>query len=139
MNEQYKPGQDNDILFSKAVKAGKRIYYIDVKQDRHNELYLSITESKRLKEAGEDLRPVFEKHKIFLFREDLERFMEAFTAAAEFTAAQAPSYRRRYEEDGSTFFSEMRPSDGYMRQAEEENEKQEEEEEEQYNPHDFEF
>ena len=39
---------ESDILFSRCVKAGKRVYYIDVKCDRKGEYYLSITESKRL-------------------------------------------------------------------------------------------
>ena len=42
-------GNESDILFSRCVKAGKRVYYIDVKCDRKGEYYLSITESKRLK------------------------------------------------------------------------------------------
>ena len=91
---------ENDILFSKSVKAGKRIYYIDVKRDRHDELYLSLTESKRVKEGTEELRPVFEKHKIFLYREDLEKFLEAFTDAAQFAIDKQPAQPRysRYEE-----------------------------------------
>ena len=91
---------ENDILFSKSVKAGKRIYYIDVKRDRHDELYLSLTESKRVKEGTEDLRPVFEKHKIFLYREDLEKFLEAFSDAAQFAIEKQPAQPRyaRYEE-----------------------------------------
>lgn len=91
---------ENDILFSKSVKAGKRIYYIDVKRDRHDELYLSLTESKRVKEGTEELRPVFEKHKIFLYREDLEKFLEAFTDAAQFAIEKQPAQPRysRYEE-----------------------------------------
>lgn len=91
---------ENDILFSKSVKAGKRIYYIDVKRDRHDELYLSLTESKRVKEGTEELRPVFEKHKIFLYREDLEKFLEAFTDAAQFAIEKQPAQSRysRYEE-----------------------------------------
>ena len=91
---------ENDILFSKSVKAGKRIYYIDVKRDRHDELYLSLTESKRVKEGTEELRPVFEKHKIFLYREDLEKFLEAFTDAAQFAIEKQPAQPRysRYED-----------------------------------------
>lgn len=91
---------DNDILFSKSVKAGKRIYYIDVKRDRHDELYLSLTESKRVKEGTEEMRPVFEKHKIFLYREDLEKFLEAFSDAAQFAIETQPTPARnsRYEE-----------------------------------------
>ena len=91
---------ENDILFSKSVKAGKRIYYIDMKRDRHDELYLSLTESKRVKEGTEELRPVFEKHKIFLYREDLEKFLEAFTDAAQFAIEKQPAQPRysRYED-----------------------------------------
>lgn len=69
---------DNTILFSKVVKAGKRIYYVDVKRDRREELYLSITESKRIKDGTDETRPVFEKHKIFLYREDLENSPRLF-------------------------------------------------------------
>ena len=58
------------------MKAGKRVYYIDVKRDRHNENYLSITESKRIKDGTEEERPTFEKHKIFLYKEDFEKFSE---------------------------------------------------------------
>jgi hypothetical protein len=84
-----------EILFSKAVKAGKRIYYIDVKRDRHEELYLSITESKRVKDGTEEVRPVFEKHKIFLYREDLEKFIEAFEDAAHFAIEKQPTSMRQ--------------------------------------------
>lgn len=94
----YKNGADNEILFSKTVKAGKRIYYIDVKRDRKGEFYLSMTESKRLKDVNNNaLHPTFEKHKIFLYREDLEKFMDALYDAAEFTKANAPESRRSRE------------------------------------------
>ncbi|MBO5960798.1 MAG: DUF3276 family protein, partial [Paludibacteraceae bacterium] len=39
--------KENDIIYSKAIKAGKRIYYLDVKKSRNDDLYLSITESKK--------------------------------------------------------------------------------------------
>ena len=80
---------DNEILFSKTVKAGKRIYYIDVKRDRKGEFYLSLTESKRLKEQSDEQHPAFEKHKIFLYREDLSKFMDAFAEAAKYAQASA--------------------------------------------------
>ncbi len=82
---------DKEILFSRTVKAGKRIYYIDVKRDRKGEFYISMTESKRLKDNGGDTaHPSFEKHKIFLYREDLEKFQHAFNAVAQFTQENAP-------------------------------------------------
>ncbi|MBR1733435.1 MAG: DUF3276 family protein, partial [Alloprevotella sp.] len=74
------PSERNDsaILFTRSVKAGKRVYYIDVKQDRHGQYYIAITESKRVKDGDDLSRPVFEKHKIVLYREDVEKFTEAF-------------------------------------------------------------
>ena len=69
-------GGDKDIIFSKAIKAGKRIYYMDVKKSRNDEMYLSITESKKvISGEGENSQVNFEKHKIFLYREDFEKFM----------------------------------------------------------------
>lgn len=85
-NDVMQEKNDNEILFSKQVKAGKRIYYIDVKQDRKGEYYLSMTESKRLKDGGEGAAPVFEKHKIFLYREDFEKFQQALGEAAAYVA-----------------------------------------------------
>lgn len=79
---------DNEILFSRAVKAGKRVYYIDVKQDRRGEFYISMTESKRLKESGVDGQPLFEKHKLFLYREDFEKFTEALSEATAYVSEQ---------------------------------------------------
>lgn len=79
---------DNEILFSKMVKAGKRIYYIDVKQDRKGGYYLSMTESKRLKGNDEGQPPLFEKHKIFLYREDIEKFRAALDEAAAYVESR---------------------------------------------------
>lgn len=81
---------EGDILFSRSVKAGKRVYYLDVKRDRRGEFYISMTESKRLKDQGDALHPVFEKHKIFLYREDLEKFLHAFNEVADYTRDNAP-------------------------------------------------
>lgn len=91
----------NDILFSKAVKAGKRIYYIDVKQNKHDDMYLSITESKKFNTGTPD-EPHFtyEKHKIFLYREDFQKFQEAFTEAVNFISTEKGEAEARPEEDG---------------------------------------
>ena len=88
--EARKDYADNSILFSRVVKAGKRVYYIDVKRDRRDEFYLSMTESKRVKEGSADESPTFEKHKIFLYREDLLKFLSALNEAADFVAEQRP-------------------------------------------------
>ena len=69
--------KDSEIIYSKAIKAGKRIYYLDVKKSRNEDLYLAITESKK-KVTGydEDAQVTYEKHKIFLYKEDFEKFVE---------------------------------------------------------------
>jgi len=69
--------KDNEIIYSKAIKAGKRIYYLDVKKSRNDDLFLAITESKK-KVVGndEDVQVTYEKHKIFLYKEDFDKFIE---------------------------------------------------------------
>lgn len=60
---------DKEIVFSKSIKAGKRIYYLDVKKNRKDEMFLAITESKKvITGEGDDSQVSFEKHKIFLYR-----------------------------------------------------------------------
>ncbi|MBL4594426.1 MAG: DUF3276 family protein [Flavobacteriales bacterium] len=62
-----------DEVFSKAVRAGKRTYFFDVKATRAEDYYLTITESKR-KFNNETQKFYFEKHKLFLYKEDFEKF-----------------------------------------------------------------
>ena len=86
-SEQRVEREDKEIVFSKSIKAGKRMYYLDVKKDRRNDLFLSITESKR-KSVTEDGQFIFEKHKIFLYKEDFDKFESAFKEALDFMRAQ---------------------------------------------------
>ncbi len=66
---------DKEIVYSKAIKAGKRIYYLDVKKNLKEDLFIAITESKRSQiKEGEPV--TFEKHKIFLYKEDFDKFMD---------------------------------------------------------------
>ncbi|MFW9597378.1 MAG: DUF3276 family protein [Paludibacter sp.] len=69
--------KDNEIVFSKSIKAGKRIYYLDVKKSRNEDMFLAITESKK-KVTGQDddIQVSYEKHKIFLYKEDFDKFVE---------------------------------------------------------------
>ena len=68
---------DKEIVFSKSIKAGKRIYYLDVKKNRKDEMFLAITESKKvIMGEGDDSQVSFEKHKIFLYKEDFDKFMD---------------------------------------------------------------
>ncbi len=76
---------EKDVVFSHAIKAGKRIYYMDVRKTRKNEMYLSITESKKIVSGeGEDAQVSFEKHKIFLYREDFSNFIDGLTKTIKF-------------------------------------------------------
>lgn len=80
---------DKEIIFSKSIKAGKRIYYLDVKKNRKDEMFLAITESKKvISGEGDESQVSFEKHKIFLYREDFEKFMNGFTQAIAFINEQ---------------------------------------------------
>jgi hypothetical protein len=63
----------NDEVYSKAIKAGKRTYFFDIKTTKGNELYLTLTESKKVHEDG---REFFQKHKLFLYKEDFQKFQE---------------------------------------------------------------
>lgn len=72
---------NREEVFSKSVRAGKRTYFFDVKSTKSNDYYLTITESK--KRIGEDGSPFFEKHKIFLYREDFDKFMDGIREAMD--------------------------------------------------------
>jgi hypothetical protein len=77
MNESYK-----EDVFSTSVRAGKRTYFFDVKATRGNDLFMTITESKRV--GHENDGPVhYEKHKIFLYKEDFDGFAEGLQKAID--------------------------------------------------------
>ena len=88
MEEYKKKGTgegDKEIVFSKAIKAGKRIYYLDVKKNRKDEMFLAITESKKIVQGeGDDAQVNFEKHKIFLYKEDFEKFLTGLQQTIRF-------------------------------------------------------
>ena len=71
----YAPEHNSEDVFSKPVRAGKRTYFFDVKTTKgNNDYYLTITESKRKQERDGSF--TFDKHKIFLYKEDFEKFQE---------------------------------------------------------------
>ncbi len=77
--------RDNEIVYSKAIKAGKRIYYLDVKKSRNEDLFLAITESKkRVNGFDQDAQVTYEKHKIFLYKEDFNKFLEGLEDVIRF-------------------------------------------------------
>jgi len=69
-------------IFTKVVRAGKRTYFFDVKATRKDDYYLTITESK--KRMGKEGKVFYEKHKIFLYKEDFEKFSEGLKDAVNY-------------------------------------------------------
>jgi len=88
--------REREEVFSKKVRAGKRTYFFDVKATRSNDYYITITESKKRLEDG-----VFIKHKIFLYKEDFEKFAEGLTGTVEYIKEHQEVVEKRYEYDST--------------------------------------
>ncbi len=79
-NQNNNQNRDRDAVFAKAVRAGKRTYFFDVRTTtKGNDHYLTITESKR--KYNDDGTFIYQKHKIFLYKEDFEKFADALSEA----------------------------------------------------------
>jgi hypothetical protein len=72
-----------DEIYSLSIRAGKRTYFFDVKATRSDEYYLTITESKR-KFSNEEGKFFYEKHKLFLYKEDFDKFVNGLNGVIEF-------------------------------------------------------
>lgn len=84
-------GVENNVreeIYSHTVRAGKRTYFFDVKATKSNDYYLTITESK--KRFNHDGSHFFEKHKIFLYKEDFENFREGLSETVQFITTANP-------------------------------------------------
>ena len=88
--------RNGDDVFSKPVRAGKRTYFFDVKATKGNDYYLTVTESKR--RVDKDGRFVYDKHKIFLYKEDFEKFTEGLEEVIKFIKDKCPVTERVYTE-----------------------------------------
>ncbi len=84
--------KEREEVFSKKVRAGKRTYFFDVKSTRSNDYYITVTESKKRLEDG-----VFVKHKIFLYKEDFEKFAEGLSETVEYIKSHQDVVEKRYE------------------------------------------
>lgn len=87
MSEDFEKHEQED-LYAKSIRAGKRTYFFDVKSTKAGDYYLTITESK--KRFGTDGKFFFEKHKIFLYKEDFEKFSEGLHDAVDFIKKNSP-------------------------------------------------
>jgi hypothetical protein len=72
--------RENGEIYSKVIRAGKRTYFFDIKSTKGNDLYVVLTESKKNSADG---RESFEKHKIFLYKEDFEKFQKGLEQTLE--------------------------------------------------------
>ncbi|MCP4459498.1 MAG: PUR family DNA/RNA-binding protein [Cytophagales bacterium] len=93
--------QDREEIYSERVRAGKRTYFFDVKTTRGGDYYLTITESKR---KPKDDGFAYEKHKIFLYKEDFNKFVDAMNKTVEHVKTELlpdvdfAEFDRKYEE-----------------------------------------
>lgn len=69
-------------IYSRSIRAGKRTYFLDVKSTRADDYYLTITESKR-RFDNEQGKFFYEKHKVFLYKEDFDKFMDGLSEVIE--------------------------------------------------------
>ena len=97
MEGHEKKERERDEIFSKAVRAGRRTYFFDVKATRKNDYYLTITESK--KQFDQDGRFHFEKHKLFLYKEDFEKFAEGLKEVVDFIDNNQPEMTESSEDE----------------------------------------
>lgn len=96
----YEGSKFREEVFSKAVRAGKRTYFFDVKATRKDEYYLTITESKkRLDNNGNSF---YEKHKIFLYKEDFEKFTDGLTDMIDYIQQNQPFISEEFEPEEVT-------------------------------------
>ncbi|MDR2011038.1 MAG: PUR family DNA/RNA-binding protein [Bacteroidales bacterium] len=86
-----------DEVYSNSVKAGKRTYFFDVRENRNGDYYLTITESKKRYEDDGSFK--FEKHKIYLYREDFQNFLDGYKDVVEYIKNNKPEY---FEETAKT-------------------------------------
>ncbi|MBE2246162.1 MAG: DUF3276 family protein [Candidatus Competibacteraceae bacterium] len=88
MEDKYNRAKSD--RYSKSVKAGKRTYFFDVKSTKDDNLYITITESKRKHRPDGD-GFYYEKHKIFLYKEDLVKFSDGLSEVVDYVRKNNPT------------------------------------------------
>ena len=91
MRRKYENANERDgtgDIYSKSVRAGRRTYFFDVKATKDNDWFLVITESRRI--DGKDGVPYYEKHKIFLYKEDFVKFGEGLNEIVDYIRDERP-------------------------------------------------
>ncbi len=90
--QSHRRGEDDfgDPVETKAIKAGRRTYFVDVRATRDNDYFLTLTESRKKTHADGSVS--FDRHKIFLYKEDFQKFIEGLTEAIDFVKKEKPEY-----------------------------------------------
>lgn len=83
-------GAGGEEVYSKAVRAGRRTYFFDVKATRNDDYFLTITESR--KKQGKDGSFFFDKHKIYLYKEDFAKFAEGLEEVVDYIKEHKPDF-----------------------------------------------
>jgi hypothetical protein len=73
---------DQEEIFSKVLRAGRRTYFFDVRATKAGDYYLTLTESKKF--SNEDGSFHYKKHKIYLYKEDFTAFAEILNEMMQF-------------------------------------------------------
>ncbi|MBR5000278.1 MAG: PUR family DNA/RNA-binding protein [Rikenellaceae bacterium] len=80
----------SEEVYSKSVRAGHRTYFFDVKSTRGGDYYLTITESRR--KLGKDGSTSYDKHKIYLYKEDFEKFHNGLEEVVNYIKVHKPEF-----------------------------------------------
>lgn len=99
-SKKFSDSKFNQEIHSNVVRAGKRTYFFDVKSTRNDEYYLTITESK--KRFSENGKFHFEKHKVFLYKEDFDKFSESLLDIIEYIRENQPVKEEKAEKEVAT-------------------------------------
>lgn len=73
--------KNQEEVFTKKIRAGKRTYFFDVRSTQNHDYYVTITESKRTSDGN---NVEIEKHKIFLYKEDFNKFLLALQETVDY-------------------------------------------------------
>jgi hypothetical protein len=110
--------REKEFVFSKAIKAGKRIYYIDVKRTNNSEnLFMTLTESKKVVVENDPTQPQmsFVKQKMTIYSEDLENFATAFNEVVDFiNQASKGKSTRKFERKESLPANDISENKNYI-------------------------
>lgn len=126
--EESAKRDSREEIFSRVVRAGKRTYFFDVKETRNKERYLTITESKR-RFNNENGKFFYEKHKLFLYKEDFEKFSNGLAEVIDFIETGTAATEKPIEDTEQTA-PEKKISDMSFEDLGEPEEKSEEEDNE---------